>query len=160
MNAQEIKNAYSDLYGYMAQSKDPANMKAFGKAMTEMFMWFADNKPEAAMEWLDKLSAIKWRNYLTPSEADKIVAAMEPKAPWNRDQWKGAMEQHGFEMEEEPYYNKCALYTIMNMIMSDSSKSISEYVEGDKMFAFVHSLAIDKLRDRDGNFSIRKYFNL
>ena len=160
MNSQELKNAYADLYGYMATSKDPKNMKAFGKVMTEMYNWYADNKPDAAMEWLNKLSAIKWNNYLTPAEADKIVSQMEPKAPWNRDQWKGAMEQHGFHMEEEPYYNRCALYATMNMIMSDSSATLSKYIDGNEMFKVVYDLAVDKLKDRDGKFSVRSYFGL
>ena len=124
MNAQELKSAYNDLYGYMANSKDPANMKAFGKVMTEMYMWYADNKPEAANEWLEKLSAIKWNNYLTPKEAEKIVSEMEPKAPWSREQWRAAMEQNGYPLEEEPYYNRCALWVTMNMIMSDSSATM------------------------------------
>lgn len=160
MNAQELKNAYADLYGYMANSKDPANMKAFGRVMTEMFMWFADNKPDAAQEWLEKLSAIKWNNYLTPKEAESIVAQMDPAAPWTRDQWKTAMEQHGYELDEEPYYNRCALWVTMNMIMSDSSETIGKYVEGDDMFNLVYDLALDKLCDRDSRFSVRKYFDL
>ena len=126
MNAQELKSAYNDLYGYMANSKNPANMKAFGNVMTEMYMWYADNKPDAAMEWLEKLSAIKWKNYLTPKEAEKIVSEMEPKAPWTRDQWRQAMEQSGYPLEKEPCYNRCALWVTMNMIMSDSSSTLSK----------------------------------
>lgn len=160
MNAQELKNAYADLYGYMANSKDPANMKAFGRVMTEMFMWFADNKPDAAQEWLEKLSAIKWNNYLTPKEAENIVSKMDPAAPWTREQWKAAMEQHGYELEEEPYYNCCALWVTMNMIMSDSSETIGKYVDGDDLFNLVYDLALDKLCDRDNRFSVRKYFDL
>lgn len=160
MNAQELKNAYADLYGYMANSKDPANMKAFGRVMTEMFMWFADNKPDAAQEWLDKLSAIKWNNYLTPKEAENIVSKMDPAAPWTRDQWKAAMEQHGYDLDEEPYYNCNSLWVTMNMIMSDSSETIGKYVDGDDLFNLVYDLALDKLCDRDNRFSVRKYFDL
>ena len=160
MNQQELSTAYYDLYGYMANSKEPDNMKAFGNVMNEMMDWMIANKPEAAMEWVDKLSAIKWKNYLTPKEAEKIVAEMEPKAPWNRDQWKAAMEQYGYELEEMPYYNRCALWVTMNMIMSDSSATIGKYVANDDLFKMVHDLAVDKLKDRDGNFSIRHYFSL
>jgi len=160
MNSQELKNAYAELYGYMANSKKPDNMKAFGKVMTEMYMWFADNKPDAASEWLDKLSAIKWNNYLTPAEAERIVKAMDPQAPWNRDQWNAAMQQHGFHMEEEPYYNRCALYVTMNMIMSDSGKTLSKYIDGNEMFKVVYDLAVDKLKDKDNHFNVREYFGL
>ena len=160
MNAQELKEKYADLYGYMASSRDPENMKAFGKVMTEMFMWFADNKSEAAQEWLDKLESINWDNYLTPKEAEKIVSSMKPSAPWSREKWREAMSQHGYKMEEEPCYNSCALWVTMNMIMSDSSETLVKYVSSDKMFSAVHDLAVDKLCDEDNVFSIRRYFSL
>ena len=160
MNAMEMKQAYDDLYGYMADSQNPENMKAFGKVMTEMFYWMADNKSELASDMLDKLCAIKWHNYLTPKEADAIVAQMNPKAPWSREQWKAAMAQYDYPLEEEPYYNRCALYVTMNMVMSDSSSTIGNYVSGDDLFKFVHDLAVDKLKDADGKFNIRSYFNV
>ena len=158
--AQELKDKYYELYEYMASSKDPKNMKAFGHVMNEMYEWFVANKPDAAQEWVDKLEAIKWKNYLTPTEADKIVAAMKPNAPWTRDQWKAAMEKSGFELEEWPCYNKCALYTTMNMLMSDSSETLTKLVGSDKLFDAVHALAIDKLKDSDGMFNVRVYFGV
>lgn len=160
MNEQEMKDMYYDLYEYMANSKNPANMKLFGKVMTEMFMWYADNEPEAAMEWLNKLSAVKWKNYLTPKEAEYIVSNMEPKAPWSCEQWKQAMESHGLDMEVEPNYNAPALYTTMNMVMSDSSETLKKYVSEENLFDAVYELAVDKLEDGDGKFSIRRYFLL
>lgn len=160
MNAQELRENYYALYEHMATSKNPDNMRAFGRVMTEMMEWLIANKPDAAQEWIEKLQAIKWRNYLTPKEADSVVAGMEPKAPWSREQWKNAMEQHGYEFEKEPCYNRCALYATMNMIMSDSSETLGKYVDADKLFQFVHDLAVDKLTDRDRVFKIRSYFSL
>ena len=160
MNTQELKEMYRDRYDYMAQSNDPNNMKIFGNVMTEMFMWYADNKPDAAMEWLDKLSAVKWKNYLTAKEAQAIVDQMDPKAPWTIDQWKAAMQQHGFQTEEEPYYNHYALWVVMNMIMSDSSATISKYIDGANAFKFVHDEALDRLKDKDRRFNVRSYFGL
>ena len=161
MTPQELKEKYYGLYDYMAQSKEPKNMKAFGHVMNEMMDWLIANKPEAAQAWVEKLESIKWKNYLTPSEADKIVATMTPAAPWTRDQWKTVMEKSGFELEEYPCYNRCALYTTMNMIMSDSSATLAKYAADDSMmFEFVHALAIDKLKDADKRFDIRHYFNL
>ena len=139
-------------------SKDPKNMKIFGEVMNEMMAWLIANKPEAAEEWIWKLESVKWKNYLSPKEADKIVAAMEPKAPWTREQWRDEMANHGFELEEWPCYNKCAVYVTMNMIMSDSSSTLARYVEEEDMFDIVHDLALDKLKDSDGKFSVRKYF--
>ena len=160
MTAQELKDKYNELYDYMAQSKDPKNMKAFGHVMNEMYDWFVANKPELAQEWLDKLESIKWKNYLSPKEAEKIVAGMNPAAPWNREQWRGAMEKHGYSLDKEPYYNRCALWTTMNMIMSDSGNTLKKYVDDANLFKAVYDLAIDKLEDKDSVFNIRHYFSL
>lgn len=160
MTQEEMKNEFYALYNMMANSNKVENMRTFGNAHKEMMEWFVANKPELAQEWIDKLSAIKWKNYLTQKEADIIVENMKPNAPWSRDQWKSAMKQYGYVMEEEPYYNSCALYVTMNMIMSDSSKTISKYVGENDIFAFVHDMAVDNLKDQDGKFVIREYFKV
>jgi hypothetical protein len=160
MNAQELREEYRSLYEHMAQSKNPDNMKAFGHVMNEMMDWMVMNKPEAAQEWIEKLQAIKWKNYLTAKEADAIVSAMEPKAPWSREQWKAAMEQNGFALEKEPCYNRCALYATMNMLMSDSSDTFNKYIADEELFAVVHDLAVDKLTDKDMRFKVREYFSV
>ena len=160
MTAEELRQEYARLYNYMSVSRNPEYMKAFGKVMTEMYDWFADNKREAAEEWLMKLEAIKWRNYLTPTEAEEAVNGMTPKAPWTREQWQSAMAQHGYELEEEPAYNRCALWVVMNMIMSDSAQTLGKYVEDSDMFRVVHDLAVDKLTDEDSRFNVRTYFGL
>ena len=113
------------LYDYMSQSRDPKNMKAFGCVMTEMMDYLVANKPDVAEEMIDKLEAIKWHQYLTPKEAEKIVAGMEPKAPWSREVWKNAMESFGLPLEEMPAYNRCVLWVEMNKIYSDFGEEIA-----------------------------------
>ena len=158
MNAQDLKNKYWSLYEYMANGKKTENMKVFGKVMSEMMEDMIQSSPSKAQEHIDKLEAVKWKNFLTPAEADKIVSSMEPQAPWTREQWKSAMEQYGYETEEWPCYNKCALYVTMQMIMSDSSEIINEYINEENMFEFVYKLAVSKLKDADGKYKIREYF--
>lgn len=168
MNSQEMKTAYADLYSYMANSQDPKNMQAFGKVMTEMFMWFADNKPEAAQEWLDKLSAIKWKQYLTQKEAEAIVSKMKPEAPWKRDVWNNAMDSLGLEKEEEPCFNKCALWVEMNKQYSDHAETIANdilkkplnEIPIEQIVPGIRALALDVLKDKDGVYNIRSYFGL
>ena len=155
-----MKQEFHALYNLMAGQQNVAFMHVFGQVHKEMMDWFIANKPDLAQEWLDKLESIRWKNYLTSKEADRIVAAMEPKAPWTRDQWKQAMTDHGFELEHEPCYNICALYATMNMLMSDSGDTLAKYVENDNLFKAVHDLAVDKLTDKDGVFNIRSYFGL
>ena len=76
-----MKKEFQALYNMMANSNKVENMHTFGNVHKEMMHWFIQNKPELAQEWLDKLESIKWKNYLSPKEAEKIVAGMNPKAP-------------------------------------------------------------------------------
>lgn len=160
MNQEEMKREFYALYNMMANSHDVAYMRAFGNVHKEMMEWMIQYKPDAAQEWIEKLEAIRWKNYLTPKEAERIVGDMVPTAPWSREQWKTAMEKHGYELEHEPCYNRCALWATMSMIMSDSSETLAKFIDKDHLFEAVHALAVDKLRDKDGKFRIREYFGL
>ena len=122
---QELKDRYTSLYEYMAQSREPKNMKTFGCVMTEMMDVMLQKLPAEAEEMIDKLESIKWHQYLTPHEAEKIVANMDPKAPWTRDQWKAAMESFGLPIEDAPHYNRCALWVEMNKTYSDYGEEIA-----------------------------------
>ena len=160
MTSEEMKSEFYALYKMMANSDKVAFMHTFGNVQKEMMEWMIANKPELAQEWLDKLASIRWNNYLTPKEAEKIISKMEPKAPWTKEQWKQAMEQYGYELDKEPCFNRCALWVTMNMIMSDSSETLAKYVDSEKIFKLVHGLAVDKLTDKDSVFNIRRYFSL
>lgn len=160
MNQIEMKEKYLDLYEYMSNSRNPRNMMIFGKVMTSMMEDIIASSPSKADEYINRLESVKWDNYLSQSEADKIVANMNPKAPWSREQWKAAMEQHGFALEKWPCYNCNALMVTMEMIMSDSSSTLSKYIDNGDMFKVVYELAVDKLTDIDKKFDIRKYFGV
>lgn len=148
------------LYDYMSQSRDPKNMKLFGSVMTEMMDLMIQKMPTEAEEMIEKLESVRWDNFLTQKEADRIVSSMDPQAPWSREQWKAAMAQHEYPLEKWPCHNSCALYTTMNMIMSDSGETLSKYVEPGDMFEVVYELAIDRLCDKDKHFRIRHEYNL
>ena len=160
MNTNELTEKYLGLYEYMSQSKNPENMKAFGRVMTLMMTDMISSNPSKAEEYINRLESIKWKNYLTPKEAEAIVAAMSPAAPWSREKWMATMQQYGLQLEKEPGFNRCALWVTMNMIMSDSSETLVKYVEASNLFKAVYELAVDKLTDKDGKFSIRKYFSV
>ena len=159
-----MKERYMSLYDYMAQSRDQKNMKAFGCVMTEMMDYLVANKPDVAEEMIDKLEAIKWHQYLTPKEAEKIVAGMDPAGPWSRDMWKKTMESFGLPLEEVPYYNSCALWTEMNKIYSDFGEEIAALLgkplsASDKdIISACYKMALKNLKDKDGIYDIRKYF--
>ncbi len=162
-----MSEKFAMLYDTMATSKNPENMKVFGGVMSEMMAWAIQNKPDMAEEWIEALCAIKWKNYLTSKEAAKIVAEMNPKAPWSWQAWTDAMGSFGLIMEEMPYYNRCSMWAVMNMIYSDSAQTIAKLmgkplaeVSDEEMVSAVHSLATDKLTDADGRFNVRTYFGL
>ena len=161
---QELRDRYLGLYDYMATSRDPKNMKAFGSVMTQMMDVMLQKMPAEAEEMIDKLEAIKWCQYLTPKEAEKIVAGMDPKAPWSRDTWKGAMESFGLPLEEMPAYNRCALWVEMNKIYSDFGEEIASLLgkplsPSDKdIISACYKMALKNLKDKDGIYDIRKYF--
>ena len=164
MTAQEMKERYDALYEYMANSRDPKNMKAFGCVMTEMMDYLIQNKPDVAEEMIDSLEAIKWHQYLTPKEADRIFAGMDPKGAWPREAWKSTMESLGIPLEEPPYYNRCALWIEMNKIYSDFGEEIASLLgkplqPTDKdIISACYKMALKNLKDKDGIYHIRKYF--
>ena len=166
MNIPEQKERYTSLYDFMAQSRDPKNMKAFGSVMTEMMDWMLQNKPDVAEEMIDKLESVKWHQYLTPKDAEKIVAGMDPKAPWTRDAWSQTMQSFGLPLEDAPFYNRCALWVEMNKMYSDFGDEIAALLgralsPSDKdIISACYKMALKTLRDKDGVYNIRKYFGL
>lgn len=59
-----MKN-FDELYGIMATSANVKYMRVFGDTMRCMMKDMADRHPELAQEYIEKLCAIKWKNYLT-----------------------------------------------------------------------------------------------
>ena len=161
-----MKERYMSLYDYMAQSRNPKNMKVFGAVMTQMMDVILQKMPDTAEDMIDKLESIKWRQYLTPKEAEKIVLGMDPKAPWSREVWRNAMESFGLPLEEMPAYNRCALWVEMNKIYSDFGEEIASLLgkplsASDKdIIAACYKMALKNLKDKDGIYDIRKYFSV
>ena len=162
----DMMSRFERLYDQMSASGEVKNMRLFGSVMKEMFAWFAAYKAEAAENWLEKLESMKWKNYLTRHEAEEVVSKMTPKCPWRYDVWQNAMTSYGMVTEEMPYYNSYALWAVMCMIYSDSASSIKsimkmggvESMQDKELLVAIHMLAVDKLKDADGVFDVRKYF--
>lgn len=164
MNANEMKEKYMALYEYMATSNNPKYMKTFGNVMTKMMNDMIAMKPDMAEDYICALESIKWKQYLSPKEAEAIIAKMEPKAPWTRDTWKNAMESFGLPLEDAPYYNSCALWVEMNKMYSDFGEEIAALLgkplsPTDKdIISATYKMALKTLKDKDGVYDIRKYF--
>ena len=85
-------------------------MHVFGNTMKSMFKDMMEWRPDVAQEYLDKLEAINWKNYLSKKEAVTIVNGMEPSGGWDVSEWERCMENMDFRTEDTPYYNKWAMY--------------------------------------------------
>lgn len=162
-----MMNKFSRLYSKMSASHKPKYMQIFGETMRCMMEDMVDWKPDVAREYLDKLEAIDWCNYLSKKEALAIVNGMEPKGYWDVSEWEKWMESQETSKEDAPHYNKWALYTAMNMVYSDSGSTIAKItghtlsdMPKEELFSAIHLLALDKLKDKDGMFDIRSYFHV
>ena len=167
MNTQEMIQKYTALYDKMSGSQKTENMMLFGRVMTEMMHTAIQKMPSEAAMWIDELQAIEWDNYLTPKEAERIVAQMQPAAPWGRDEWNKAMETYGLEKEDRPYYNSCALWVMMNAMYSDHSKTIAKIlgmplndIDTETMLSAIYMLAVDKLKDIDAKVNIQHLYSM
>lgn len=161
-----MKNEFYALYNMMASSNKVEFMHVFGQVHKEMMEWMIANKPELAQEWLEKLESIRWNQYVTPKEADVIVAKMQPKGAWPREVWKQTMESFGLPLEEAPCYNRCALYVEMNKIYSDFGEEIAALLgkplnaNDSDIISACYKMALKNLKDKDHVYDIRKYFSL
>lgn len=167
MDKNELKLKWDELYAIMESSKDPRIMILFGEVMKVMMERSINYDQVFAEKMLEKLCAVKWKNYVTAEEADMVVMKMDPQPGWTREQWMRQMERLGLPLEEAPYYNKWAAYLTMCMKVSDSKVSIARMMgkmptelTEDELATGAHMLAMDVLKDKDGQFDLRRYFRL
>lgn len=165
MTKEDLKSKFDMLYNYMAVSNEPKYMKTFGDVMKQMMAWYIENKPDMAEQYIETLCSIKWRQYLTRAEAMEIYNDMEPAGAWNYDSWYKAMQDLGQEIEREPVFNSYSLWITMNAIHSDNGNVITSLmgleptdVTNPDYIRAVHSMAVNKLLDKDRKFCVRCYF--
>lgn len=161
----ELIHKYDEMYEEMSTSRNTADMKAFGDVEKHMFHHLAKHHPELAEKWLTNLKAGKWNNYVSKTEAEVIAAKLVNqnglKGPyWDFETFKNAVESLGGKMEDEPYYNKWALWLTANMRYSDNASSAAEFVPRDQMPKYFYKVAVETLKDPDHPKFIREYFDL
>lgn len=171
MTKEQMIERYEELYHKMATSREPKYMHVFGEAEKYMFKEVAKAHPELAENWLSHLEAVCWENYLSDKEAKNIGMRIVNQDGtkgfhWNHDTFVKAVESLGGVVEEKPYYNSYALCVTANMVYSDHAISIAEdmgyktaaEVPNEKMALSCYKKAVEKLKDVDGGFRVRKYF--
>lgn len=171
MAKEQMIDRYNELYNKMVSSKDPKNMKIFGESEKWVFGEMVKVHPDIAESWLSHISAVEWNNYLSEKEAmnigKRIVNQDGTKGfHWNHDVFTKAVESLGGKVEDKPYYNSYALCVTANMCYSDHAMSIAmdmgydapSKVPNEKMALSCYRKAVEKLKDIDGGFQVRKYF--
>lgn len=160
-----VRERYLELYEEMAKSGMPEKMKIFGETEKWAFGKMLETSPKTAEQWVDKLEAMNWNNYLSKAEADEIVAKFINQdnsrgAHWGYDVFKGAVESLGGKTYEAPFYNCYALWVVANMLYSDHYNSASEYVPKEDMPKYFYLMAVEKLKDKDRPRFVRDYFGV
>lgn len=164
-----MKERFLKLYDYILNSENNEKMHVLGNMLKSMMDNLINTNPQLAQDYIDMLESVKWHNYLTGKEADSIVASMVPKPLWTKQVWEQTMTSLELDVEDPPYYNKCALFVTMSMICSDSGETIanimglqfnSQIAANTDFVKAVYHLALDKLKDKDHMFNIRSYFKL
>ena len=173
MSVEEMKTRYQYLYDLMASSKDPAKMQVFGKAEHHMFDRLAASNPQMAKEWLEKLEAVCWNNYLTEAHAEKLASKLINQdgtigPHWSMDTFFNVIPKLGGELDNEPYYNRYALWLVANAHYSDFARSTAEdmgynqpdEVPGEKMALSMYKKAVESLKDADRVHYIADYYRV
>lgn len=171
MKPEELRERYDYLYDVMKESRDPKNMKIFGKAEKYIYHELAGTHPEIAERWLSHLEAVCWDNYLSQHESMNIGKRITNQDGvkgfhWDYPTFMGAVKALGGVVEDKPCYNSYALWVVANMIYSDHANSIAEdmgfkapnEVPNEKMALSCYKKAVEYLKDEDKGFSVRDYF--
>lgn len=154
-----MKEEFKNIYEYIIDSEDNSKMKVLGKVVKQIIYKMIENNPSLAKEYIEQLESVKWNNYLTDKEVENIVSNMNPKPYWSKNNWESMLDNR--IKEEAPYFNHNALYVAMSMISSDSGDTLQKVVQDkESLFDLIYHLAIDKLKDKDKVFNIRKYFDV
>lgn len=173
MSTEEMISRYEHLYETMKASNDVEKMKVFGRAEHRFFKKIASNNPGMAKEWLEMLEAVAWNNYLSESMAEelagKIVNQDGSTGPhWSMETFFNVVPKLGGKIEDEPYYNRYALWLVANAHYSDFAKSTSEdmgyqtvdEVPAEKMALSMYKKAVESLKDIDRSHYIENYYHV
>lgn len=161
----DMTRRYDELYEKFIASKDNDKMEALGAANTWLFYYIAEKHPAMAEQYLSRLEAGEWNNYVSKSEAEEAAAKLLNKdgtrgAHWPYDVFKGAVESVGGKMSDTPIYNCWALWLTANMLFSDYAKTLAAYIPKEEPPKAFYLLALDKLKDPDRPKFVREYFHL
>ena len=170
MTAEELYQQFFNRYKGIIQGRTEEDMIHLGTMTQRVMQWLCVYEPDIAAQAiaiLDGGDSQQCHNYLSSHEASEIVRQMEPQPQWPLHQVLDMLGNAGYSTDEPPHFNNYALATTMCMILSDSGQTLQRIIgspshpaTSEELLASVYQLAVDKLKDKDGKFNIRKYFDL
>ena len=170
MTREERYQQFLDRYESIIRGGITGEMELLGEMTKRIMRWLINYEPEiavAALSILDGEEDKEYHNCLSVHEASEIVRQMDPQPQWSLHQVLDMLKSAGYATDEPPYFNNYALATTMCMILSDSGQTLQRIIgspshpaTNEELLASVYQLAVDKLKDKDGKFNIRKYFDL
>lgn len=109
---------------------------------------------------------VKYQNYLSEDEARAIMDKFVNFDGSRGAHWKDAdsafraISALGIESDKVGEYNRWAFLTTMNMVWSDEWGVLRNYASEEQETRVCAELAVARLEDADGGFSVRRYFRV
>ena len=160
-------NRFNLINDAVISSRDNEKMKLANDVFHKTLCKLADYDLSEAKSIVDCYEGkLKYNNYLSEKEAKEIVSRFKSGSfngpMWSDDVLFRTVSSLGKSVEEEPFYNKWALYAVMNMYASDHNDVLSDLAEGnDSKYATIsYRFADSTLKDLDRPKWVRKYFDV
>jgi hypothetical protein len=165
---QEIIKKFHELEDLLFLHQHEDDMKVYKCAMKELLAYTAQRDPVMANKIIEKLQAIQWEQYLSHEEAHKVYNSLQPQAKWDYNTLQQHLKNLNLSHEEEGQYNSYALWICISGIYSDHSNTFAKMmgkthvneIPDHELIPHLHVIAIEKLKDKDGYYEIREYFDV
>ena len=168
MNKEDILRKFDYLLDKTISKQDKEEMeisRAMFKKAVCVIASYDLNKAEEFVECFE--GNVKYNNYLTKTETEKIVEEFINEngtrgAKWSIDEFLDTIKTFGGVEDKEPYYNKYALYVTANKFASDHDSVIAKWTENDRLkyVQLCYELGVTQLEDKDKASWVRWYFGV
>lgn len=150
----------------VARLLEHANTETTREMLVDTFAHLYSANPRLAEELAETFDGnLNYNNYLTESEAQRILATMLNEdgthgAIWSAKDYFAKAESLGYAIDNAPSYNRWALYVTACHEVSDHLSVLAKWANKDvtKYVEFATDLAITQLNDRDKQKWVRWYF--
>lgn len=169
MNTEDMLYKFNTLLDETVEDGDKENLDVSYSMFKKAVCLLASLDPKKAEEFVECFEGtLKFYNYLTESEADKILSGFVNQDGSRGPKWDDPdeffllIEGINGKTEYEPYFNRWALYVTANKFASDQNSVILKWVgnDKDKYLEACYELAVTQLQDKDRLNWVRWYFGV